>query len=51
MIQDCDEKLLKKFDPNKDYLWMYNTSRGKSGGILVGVRIEFYDVGSFHQGK
>lgn len=50
MIKECDEKILKRFDPNKDFLWLYNSSKGKSGGILVGVRVEFYDVGSFQQG-
>jgi len=51
MIQDCEKKLLWKFDYNDDYLWLYNSSNGKSGGILVGVRIELYDVGSFQEGK
>jgi hypothetical protein len=51
MIKDCDEKLLKKFDINKDYLWLYNSALGKSGGILCGVKKDLYDVGSFHQGK
>jgi hypothetical protein len=45
MIQDCDEKLLRKFDPNQDYLWLYNSAHGKSGGILCGVKKELYDVG------
>lgn len=51
MIKDCDEKVLKNFDPQKDYLWLYNSTKGKSRGILLGVRIEFYDVGSFQQGE
>jgi hypothetical protein len=50
MIKDCDEKILKKFDPNQDYLWLYNSAHGKSGGILVGVRKEWFEVGSFQQG-
>jgi hypothetical protein len=50
MIKDCDEKILRKFDCHQDYLWLYNAAKGKSGGILVGVKKEFYDVGSFHQG-
>lgn len=47
MIANCEDNLLKRFDPNQDFLWMWNPSKGKSGGILVGVRIEFYHVGSF----
>jgi hypothetical protein len=50
MVKDCDEKLLRKFDPHQNYLWLHNSAKGKSGGILVGIRLEFYDVGSFKQG-
>jgi hypothetical protein len=50
MIKDYDESIIRKFDAPKDYLWLCNPSKGKSGGILVEIRIEFYDVGSFHQG-
>lgn len=51
MIANCDDSLLRKFDPSQEFLWMWNPSKGKSGGILVGVRIELYDVGSFKQGE
>lgn len=51
MIRDCDEKLLKKFDINQEYLWLYNYFIGKSSGILCGVKRDLYDVGSFQQGK
>jgi hypothetical protein len=51
MIKDCDKKLLKKFDINQDCLWLYNSTLGKSSGILCGVKKDLYDVGSFHQGK
>jgi exonuclease III len=48
---ECGDNLLRRFDANQDYLWLWNPSKGKSGGILVGVRREFYDVGSFRQGN
>jgi hypothetical protein len=50
MAEECEDSLLKNFDSNQDYLWLWNLSRGKSGGILVGVRKEFYDVDSLKQG-
>lgn len=50
MVKDCDEKLLKKFDSQQEYLWLYNSVIGRSGGILVGVKTDLYDVGSFQQG-
>jgi hypothetical protein len=43
MIGDCEESLLRKFDVNQDYLWLWNTAKGKSGGILVGLLIELFD--------
>jgi exonuclease III len=51
MIADCENSLLRKFDINQDYLWLWNASKGKSGGILVGVLLERFDVGSFKQGE
>ena len=51
MIGECEDSLLRKFDMNQDYLWLWNASKGKSGGILVGVLIERFDVGSFKQGE
>jgi len=50
MIPECNDSLLRKFDPNQDYLWMWNPSKGKSGGILVAILLERFDVGSFKQG-
>lgn len=51
MIADCSDQLLRKFDGGQDYLWMWNPSKGKSGGILVGVLLDRFDVGSFSQGE
>lgn len=51
MVEGCSDSLLRKFDANQDFLWLWNPSKGKSGGILAGVRKEFYDVGSFRQGE
>ena len=51
MIAECEDSLLRKFDVNQDYLWLQNSSRGKSGGILVGVLLERFDMGSFKKGE
>lgn len=51
MIKCCDDKIIRKFDIQKDYLWLNNPSKGKFGGILIGIRLELYHVGSFHQGE
>jgi hypothetical protein len=50
MVEECSDSLLSQFDTNQDFLWLWNLSKGKLGGILVGVKNEFYDVGSFRQG-
>lgn len=51
MMQEIDESVTRKFDPNNDYLWLWNPSKGKSGGIIVGVKVELSEVGSFKQGE
>lgn len=47
MVQNCESSLLRKFDIYQDYLWEWNPSRGRSGGILVGINLAKYDVGAF----
>ena len=51
MVEDIDEKTLKGFDPNSNYLWKWLPSRGKSGGILSGINTDFLDVGVLCEGK
>lgn len=51
IIADFDNKLLERFDPSKNYLWKWTPSRGRSGGILSGIRVDMLDVGSFVEGK
>lgn len=50
MQQDVDDKTLRQIDPNQIYLWKWLPSNGKSGGILVGINLEFLDVGGFFEG-
>lgn len=50
MLKHCEEKVLKKFDPQQEYLWLYTSAVGRSGGILVVILIDLYDVGSFQKG-
>ena len=42
MIED---KSLRLLDPDQKYLWKWISSNGRSGGILSGINLEFYDVG------
>lgn len=51
MTAECTDSILRRFDSNQDYLWLWNSSKGKSRGILVGVLLDRFDVGSFNQGE
>lgn len=51
MQQNIEDCLLRKIDPSQNYLWQWTPSTGKSGGILVGINMEFLDVGSFTEGE
>jgi len=51
MVEECEVSLLiRKFDTHQDYLWEWIPSKGRSGGILVGICLNKYDVGSFTKG-
>ena len=50
MIEECESKLLRNFDIHQDYLWEWIPSKGRSGGILIGVKLQKFDVGSFKKG-
>ena len=51
MLENVDDKILRKIDPNGVYLWKWIPARGKSGGILSGVNTDLMEVGSFFEGK
>jgi hypothetical protein len=47
MQENIEDKKIREIDPNNTYLWKWIPSKGKSGGILSGVNLEHFDVGSF----
>jgi exonuclease III len=49
MQESIEDKIIRSIDPNQEYLWKWISSRGRSGGILSGVNLELYDVGSFFE--
>lgn len=51
MIEVCEDSLIRKFDTQQEYIWLWNPSKGKSESILVGVKMDSFDVGSFKQGE
>jgi len=50
MVSECVTSLSRKFDTFQHYLWEWTPSKGKSGGILVGINLSRFDVGSFKKG-
>jgi hypothetical protein len=42
---------LRGFDPQKNFLWDWVPSKGKSGGMLSGLISNKFDVGNTEQGE
>ena len=40
MQPKIDDNILRQIDPSQAYLWKWVAFKGKSGGILSGVRME-----------
>jgi hypothetical protein len=51
MMQDFTDAKLRAIDPNKVYLWDWNPAKGRSGGLLTGIKVDKFDVGSRSQGE
>ena len=51
MQPNIDDQFLKYIDPLQSYLWKWTPSNGRSGGILVGINIDRFDVGGFSEGE
>lgn len=47
--KDFKEKYLRTIDPFQSYLWHWVPAIGRSGGILTGVKVERFDVGSYKE--
>jgi hypothetical protein len=50
ILSDFSEACLRKIDPGKCYLWDWIPAKGKSGGVLTGLKVERFDVGVRRQG-
>jgi exonuclease III len=50
MVQNFSNGCFRQIDPNKCFLWDWSPSKGKSGGLLSGFRLDRFDVGSRIQG-
>jgi exonuclease III len=50
MVEDFLDSCFRQVDPGREYLWDWAPSTGKSGGILSGMKLDRFDVGSRFQG-
>jgi hypothetical protein len=48
---NIDDIIIRSIDVKQSYLWKWIPSSGKSGGILVGINLEFLEVGAFSEGE
>jgi exonuclease III len=51
MQEMIEDNILRKIDPKQSYLWKWIPSRGKIGGMLSGINMEYFDVGSYKEEK
>jgi exonuclease III len=43
-IKKYTEKFFRTIDPTRSYVWQWLPSKGRSGGILCGIKLERFDV-------
>jgi exonuclease III len=46
---DFSPRFLKKMCLRRDYLWHSKVPRGRSGGMLLGVNLQFFDIGAIEE--
>jgi hypothetical protein len=47
---DFTPRFLKKLCSGKDYLWHCKPPNGRSGGMLLGVNLQIFDIGAIDEG-
>jgi exonuclease III len=51
IMHEFSDSCLRSIDPSRNYLWDWIHARGKSGGVLTGIKIDRFDVGQRRQGE
>jgi hypothetical protein len=47
---DFSPRFLKNLCLGRDYLWHSKAPWGRSGGMLLGVNLQFFDIGAIEEG-
>jgi exonuclease III len=50
MRKSYTEKFFRTLDSQKNFNWFWTPSKGKSGGMLSGIKIERFDLENFESG-
>jgi hypothetical protein len=50
-LEDLSDKCLRMIDPNRLYLWDWLHAKGKSRGMLSGIKSDMFDVGFRRKGE
>jgi hypothetical protein len=50
ILQDLPDASIRLVDPNKVFLWDWVPSKGRAGGLISGINMDRFDVGSRTQG-
>jgi hypothetical protein len=48
--KDFSQSVLTKFCNGRNFLWHWTQPHGRSGGILLGVNLDTFDIGSIEEG-
>jgi hypothetical protein len=48
---DTCSSIFRELDPQKDFLWHWIPSKGKSGGMLSGIKLERFSLENFESGE
>jgi exonuclease III len=51
IVQDFSEAMLRRIDPYMIYLWDWISTKGRSSGVLTGINLHRFDIGSRIQGE
>lgn len=50
-MSNISDKLLRKIDSNKKFIWNCSPSNGRSGGMLSGIKQKCFDIESFESNR
>jgi hypothetical protein len=50
ILQDLSDACIRSVDPSRMYLWDWVPLNGRAGGLISGIKLDRFNVGSRSQG-